>query len=98
MMTQGEQQLLVERLLEALHRHLVIVELVNRFPGQQRRWVKHLSTPRPAITARVRDYQRSANGPWLYWWTWWQPVRTVGDMERVTNTFCDVVQALAGEQ
>ena len=93
-MTPDEQQVLVVRLLEALQCGLVTMELVNRFPGQPVRRVVKDAVSVPTLTARIRNYQRPAGTPWLYWWLWWQPVRSIEDMHRTTSTFCDVVLAV----
>ncbi len=96
-MTPDEQQMLLERLAGALQRGLVMVELVNRLPGQPEQRVAKEGPAAPAITARVRDYHAN-DGLWLCWWFWWQPIGSIRDLERVVNSFCGVVLAVAGER
>jgi len=95
-MTPEERQLLLERLINALQRGVISVELVNWFPGQQSRWVTKEHMPRSTVTARVRDYE-AIDGVWLYWWLWRQPVCTVFDLEHVVDRFCDMVLAVEGK-
>ena len=96
MMTPEERQLLLERLVNALQRGVISVELVNWFPGQPHRWVTQEHLPGLTVTARVRDYE-AADSVWLYWWLWQQPISSVSDLERVVDRFCDVVLAVEGK-
>jgi len=95
-MTPEERQLLLERLVNALQRGLISVELVNWFPGQ----------PQPVgdagASAGVDGHRTSAgyeaaDSVWLYWWLWQQPISSVSDLERVVDRFCDVVLAVEGK-
>jgi len=89
----------MESLFDALRRQLFIAEMVNRFPGQPHRWVtKDCSSAQiPAIRARVRDY-RPDDGPWVYWLLWHQPIRTMQDLGRAADHFCDVMLSVAGQR
>ena len=96
MMTPEGRQVLRERLAEALQRGLITVELVNQLPGQPYRWMVKEPTSKPTLTARVRDYA-AADGVWLYWWLWRQPICSIYDLECVVYRFCDVVLAVEGQ-
>jgi hypothetical protein len=97
MMTADERAILLERLLEALHRGIVTVELVNWFPGQPWHLMYGAGIPLPTITARIREYE-PRNGVWLYWWHWRQPIQTLDDLKPIVERFCDVVLAVEGRQ
>lgn len=97
MMTADEQAILLERLLEALHRGVVTVELVNWLPGQPWHLIQGPDMPIPTITARIRKYE-PRDGVWLYWWTWRQPIKTQADLKQVVERFCDVVLAVEARQ
>lgn len=96
MMTPEEQQLLLKRLVGALQRGMVTVELINCLPGQPHWRVADEHRPRSTVTARIREYEPT-DGMWLFWWTWYQPISSVSDLERVMDRFCDVVLFVEGK-
>jgi hypothetical protein len=96
MMTPDERQYLLERLVEALRRGVVTVELLNRFPDYPYRLVANTNDPNPTFTVRARDYQADNSG-WLYWWLWKRPIESVNDLARVVDRFCDIVLTVEGK-
>jgi hypothetical protein len=93
-MTPKEKQILLGRLIVAMQRGVITVELVNRLLEQTAE--ADMPESKATITARVRDYE-ATDGAWLYWWHWRQPISSIHDLERMVDRFCDVVLAVEGK-
>jgi hypothetical protein len=95
-MTSEERHLLLKRLVDALQRGVITVELVNWLPGQPYWQVTKERMPRSTVAAQVREYE-ATDGVWLYWWLWHQPIGSVSDLRCVLDRFCDIVLAVEGK-